>query len=328
MNATVRLTRLIVSFIGITVLPIFSLHAQDFYNSYWKSNIDVVESENNGEYRNISKVEFTDSQGKTINHELPWLINKKYLKVHATTGKILNVPANIYYAYLDNKLSYGIIDTNNEATLYDRIVTKFSDLFGAPQKQYVGQGVGEGFGEKNSIDCISCLMCEDAHGFMSGHGSLLGVYLLAKNNDDGPVKFSSFTTQRSRIFVFANLVPNHITILMIENISHLEGMYDSENSHIIILDNDLYYYIYNPLYNSFSYMAYVYKYKLSDRKVYQYTKGADGFIYLSVEGIDEMFIQVSTSSEVAQSTLNQILYANKRVDDNKAQEENSRHIIQ
>lgn len=214
-------------FVFFALTIIIPIHAQDFYNSYWESNSDVVESENNGEYRHISKIEFTDSQGKeAINHELPYLLNKKYLKVHVTTGKILSVPANIYCGYLDDKLSYGLIDTNNEAVLYDEIVTKFSDLFGAPQKKCVGQGVfdGSGFGPQNRIDSICCLLFEDANHYTNSGGSLLGVFLLTPNSDEGKVKYSYFTTQRSIIFVFENLIPDHITILMIENISHNEGL--------------------------------------------------------------------------------------------------------
>jgi hypothetical protein len=312
----------------LALTGIIPIHAQDFCDADWKSNIDVVESGDNGEYRNIPKIEFTDNQGNVIRREFPYLIDEKYLKIHATTGKILNVTANIYYAYLDDKLSYGLIDTSNADNLYDEIVTRFTNLYGAPQKQYIGQGTGVSFGSKNNLDSLNCLLIEDASAYMGNGRSLLGVYLLAKNSDDGTVKFSSFTTLRSRIFVFANLVPDHITILMIENISHLEGLYDSESSHIIILDNDLYYYIYNPLYNTYNYIAFVNKYKLSDRKVYQYTKGSGGFIYLSVEGIDELFVQGSASSEFARKKINELLSFNKKVDDYKLQEENSRRIIQ
>jgi hypothetical protein len=303
----------------------FNIYAQDFFGFYWKSSLtDFLAMEGNNA-KQINQAIFKTDQSEQV-VDFPFKINSDSIKVYKIDKWLFNQNANILFSFVNDKLFYGIIDIKNENDISEEVISKIESVYGKPTTTNLFNPLMNNLNNED-ISSYLVVLFQDAYVFSKNDNSLIGKLLKTPIDKNAIGSLNYYKSSRNRILVFKNLFPGRLTILNMENISHLEGIYNSELTHAIIIDDIIYYFIYNPNYNNYSYVAWVKEIPLHSLEVYQYGQHNDGFIYLSIEGINDIFIQSSNSRSVALETINSILNYNRQVDQNIQNETENRKII-
>lgn len=315
--------------IVLFILYCLCLNAQDFLSASWKEVTSDLTKNTNLGIHEISKLSL--SAGNTDNQIVQFPLKKgdDELTMFGSQQVFLNQNIDAFYTYVNGMFFYGIMHLkytqDNERNVYDYLFSNYNN----PIKTTKSKQIIKTFLNETDVANYAYILAEDIYTFQQNGESLLGELLSDIDSNSPESTFYAFSDVRSKIYMLSNIIEGSIFLIFSENISMLQGMYSSEYSHVIIADNRLYYFIYNPNYNDFSYVADVYEYDLKKLKVYQYKRrDAPGFLFLNIDGFNESFVSDNYTAAQAKKKIMEILEFNKSVDNNNATRKSQRIIIE
>ena len=253
-------------------------------------------------------------------------------KVFPTTGlsvysgpiSIMGIGSHGYYVFKSGRLTSVCFETAD-----------FKEVESQIQK-YIGKNLTDERGSSNErmekvfslfMDGPSAsLIADDAEGLYSSaiKKTILGEVPESKT---GTIRINAYTLPRSKIILFWNTKTNIGLVIEVEDVSHLNGIYTSEDSlEIYILDNKLYYVLRLPEPSATLGVADITEYPLSAFKdVYKYQEGR--IVFLNVSDLGSRFILDNSSAEAARTQLEGLQNENAQILGAQREAERERKIV-